>query len=181
MTLTNINKNSIQLNRDAPEWLPIEITEQYNKTDLGYDFCLKLFGQLEAVKREKFPPETMRQWFIEFVRKGWTKKMVQKRYDALLGTKIYGIEKLEFADWVNAVEVFGYDEMNLKVERKINSMIHRGAFLKSHPDIELTEEDKKCLELEIAHELEFKRTNDLLDKKETWKQERKRLIMEKYQ
>lgn len=168
-------------NRETPAWFPIEYQGNYNKTDLEYNpFCLKLFGQLEAAKRERFSPETMRQWFIEFVKRGWTKKMVMTRYNALLAKPIFGVEKLEIADWINAVQVYAEDEVNLKIDNKINNMINRGKYLKSNPDIELTEDDKKCLELELAQDLAFKQINNFFAKRESYKEERRRLWNQKF-
>jgi len=121
----------------------------------------------------------MRQWFIEFVRKGWTKKILQERYDALLDTKIYGIEKLEIADFVNAVNVYSQEEMNIHVQRKVDSLIQRGNYLKDK-DYVLTEEDKKAIELAIANECEMKYKNGFYEARETFSQERRRLFEEKF-
>ena len=179
LTLTSGAKNSIQLNRPCPEWLPVEVTEQYNKTDLTYDFCIKLFFQLEAAKREKFPMETARQWFIEFIRRGWTKAILQKRYNALISTKIYGIEKLDFADWVNAVQVYGEDEINIMLRQRIESKILRGNFLKDKK-VELTEEDKQNIDLAVAQEIEFQKKNEKLIMIDDYRQERRKLFSSKY-
>jgi len=171
--------NSLQLNRPSPEWLPIELTGKYNETDLTYEFCLRLFGQLEAVKREKFPSETMRQWFIEFVRRGWTKLMLMERYKGLLSTKIYGIEKLDIADWINAVEVFALDEVRLMVNRKIETLITRGRFLKDK-EVELTDEDKKAMELAAAKDAEFDFKNRYSEKLNDYREERRKQLSSKY-
>ena len=177
--LTNTKGNSLRLNRPAPEWLPSEITESFNKTDLTYDFCLKVFGQIEAAKREKIPVETMRQWFIEFVRKGWTKKMVKSRYDALLNSKIYGIDKLEMSDWINAVHVYGQDEVKILVQREINRLVQRGNFLKNKK-IELTEEDKQAIDLAEAKQAELKYLNGLYESRQTYQQERREMWEKKF-
>lgn len=175
LTLANGKGNSIQLNREAPEWLPIEITEQYNKTDLTYDFCIQLYGMLEAAKREKIPMETARQWFIEFVRRGWTKAMLIKRYDALLATKIFGIEKLDFSDWVNAVQTFSEDETNLKVGQRVEAMITKGRFLKDKK-VELTEEEKKCVELWAAQDAELRYNREKAEAMEDRRNERREIF-----
>jgi hypothetical protein len=177
--LTNTGKSLIQLNRPAPEWLPIEVNEPYNRTDLTYDFCLRLFGQIEAAKREKIPVETMRQWFIEFIRKGWTKKIVKARYEALLDTKIYGIDKLEMSDWVNAVQVYGHDEINILVQREVERLIARGNYLRNKK-IELSDQDKQAIDLAEAKQAEFKYLNNLYDERETYQQERKRFWEAKF-
>ena len=86
------------------KWLPDYVRQEYIYTDLTYGFCLKLFAQLEAAKREKFPEMTMRIWFVEFIKLGWTKEIVQQKYDLIIRLKIYGVEKLDIADWINVKE-----------------------------------------------------------------------------
>src|SRR3990167_3139741 len=156
LSILENTKENLELRKEkSPTWFPIEELNSWNKTDLTFEYCLKLFAQLEAIKREKFPPETMRQWFIEFIRRGWTKFMLMERYKGLLNTKIYGIEKLDIADWINAVEVYAQDEVNLMVERRVNALIQRGNYLKNKK-IELSEEDKKAVDLAVANEIELK-------------------------
>lgn len=175
MILTSGKKNSIRLNREAPEWLPIEITEQYNQTDITYDFCIQLYGKLEAAKREKIPMETARQWFIEFVRRGWTKAMLIKRYDALLCTKIFGVDKLEISDWINAVETFSADELNIRIKLKIDSMIQRGNYLKEKK-AELTDEEKKCVDLWAAKDAELKYNREKAEAMEDRRNEKREIF-----
>lgn len=81
--------------------------------------------------------------------------MLQKRYEALLSKQIYGVERLDFADWVNAVPVYGLDEVNLMVDRKIESILQRGKFLRNK-EIALTDDDKKFIECSILKEEENK-------------------------
>ena len=152
--------------------------KDYNDSDLTYEFCIKLFASIEALKREKFSQETARQFFIEFIRRGWTKKMLQVRYDALLATKIYGIEKLEIADWINAIPVMAMDEVNLLVKSKVESMIARGNFLKDKK-VELTEAEKQEVDLAVAKEIELGYNAGWYEARETYSAERKRRILGK--
>lgn len=150
-------------NLEIPEWLPPDLFNNFNETDLEFHpFCTELFAKLEAAKRENFPKETMRVWFIEFVRRGWTKKMVLERYNALLTTKIYGVEKLDFADWANVVETFAKDEMQLLVKQQIESMLQRGRYLLANKEkvIQLTDENKKSIDVALAKEIEFELRNE---------------------
>jgi len=178
-TLKNGTANLKLRKEKQPEWLPVQFANDWDKTDLTYPFCVKLFGNLEAMKREKLPRETARIWFIEFVRMGWTKKMLQARYDALRSTKIYGIEKLEIADWINAVPVMAMDEVNLIVNRRIESMIARGRYLKDK-DVKLTEEEKRAVDLAVAKEIEIGYKAGWYEARETYQEERKRRIIERY-
>jgi len=156
----------------CPTWFPAQFNNEWNRTDLTFEFCIKLFGQLEAVKRENLPKETARQWFIEFVRRGWTKKMLMIRYDALLSTKIFGIEKLDFADWVKAVPVMAMDEVNLLVKQKIDALIRRGNYLRNQK-VELTDEEKESVEAAVAMDIAFQYSNSKLDLIDNYKKIRK--------
>ena len=133
---------------------------------------------LKPLKGIEITLQMVEFWFREFIRAGWNKKWFDKQLKAVKQKQLFN--RIDIADWFSADIMYTELDFNIRVEKKINSMLQRGKFLKEHPDIVLTEEDKKCLELEIASELEFKRTNDLLDKKENWKQERKRKILEGY-
>jgi hypothetical protein len=149
-------------------------------TDLTYDpFCTSLFAKLEAAKREEFPKESLRVWFLEFIRRGWTKKMLLERYDALLSTKIFGIQKLEIADFINAVPVYAQDEVNIMVNRKVDDLIQKGNYLKDKEYV-LTEDEKKTIELAVAKECEMKYKNGFYEKRETFAEERRRLFEEKF-
>jgi len=161
----------------CPTWFPVQFNDEWNKTDLTFEFCIKLFAQLEAVKRENFPKETARQWFIEFVRRGWTKKMLQRRYDALMSTKIYGIEKLEMADWVNAIPVMAMDEVNLLVKQRIDTAIANGKFLKDRVlECSYTDEQKEKISLYEADLIKRKFEREQLEANEDWvRQERIRI------
>ena len=98
--LTSTSENSKVCNH--PKWLPDEYVELYYDKDLDYVFCLKQFSRIEATKREKIPATTMRSWFMEFVRLGWTKELVKTKTDILMSVKVYGVDKLEIADWIKA-------------------------------------------------------------------------------
>lgn len=145
----------VKTDKTVPDWFPADSIALYHQTDLTYEFCLGIFAKVEATKRENFAKETMRLWFIEFIKRGWTKAMLQKRYEALLSKQIYGVERLDFADWVNAVPVYGLDEVNLMVDRKIESILQRGKFLRNK-EIALTDGDKKFIECSILKEEENK-------------------------
>ena len=98
--LTSTSENLTVCNH--PKWLPDEYVELYYDKDLDYVFCLKQFSRIEAAKREKIPETTMRSWFIEFIRLGWTKELVKNKTDILMSVKVYGVDKLEIADWIKA-------------------------------------------------------------------------------
>lgn len=166
-----------QLAKAELSWLPLELENKYNSTDLDYEFCLKLFAQLQASKRDNIPAETMRQWFIEFIRKGWTKKIVQKRYDALLCSKMYGA--ITFDNWVNAVEVMSIDEVNRLVKDKIDELIAKGKYLKDK-NYELIEDEKKAVDLAVSKEIELKYNSGMYESIDTYRDERRKFWKQKF-
>ena len=176
-TLTNISekqqRNTLQKNKPRLDWLPVQFEEQYRETDLDYLFCLRLFGQLEAAKRDNIPEVTMRQWFLEFIRLGWTKSMVEKQYRALIKTPKYGA--IDFSEWITSTEVFTRDETNLKVVQQISSMIQRGNFLKDKK-VELNDEDKRCIDLWAAQDAELKYKREKAEAIEDRRNERREIF-----
>lgn len=112
-----------------PEWFPAELAEAYGKTDLAYSFCLPHIANLEAAKRDKIPEETLRVWFMEFIRMGWTKAKFLTRLNALMTWKTYGA--VSITDWTDATEMFTREQMNLEIERIINNKIKEAEMLKA--------------------------------------------------
>lgn len=176
MILQNTKENSkpnnqISLVNKKPklEWLPLDCIKLYNQSDLLYSDCLKIFCELEATTRDSIPETTMRQWFIEFLKAGWTLEIIRNKYNALIRNKRYG--SIDFASWVNAQPVYGYDEVNIIVKNKIDKMIRKGYYLLHNFDklTELTEHDKRCLELAAVKELEFEMINEKLNKSDDYK------------
>lgn len=178
LILANGNQNLTLRTDKAPTWFPVQYERKFHETDLTFEYCIKLYMNIEAGKREKIPQETGRIWFIEFVKRGWTKRMLQTRYEALISTKIFGVEKLDFADWVNAVPVMGMDEVNLLVKQRIDAIIQRGKYLKDK-EVVLTEADKQAVDLVLAKEMELGYYNKKNEALETYQQERKRRILKK--
>jgi hypothetical protein len=133
LTGKNTNGKLIQYvkkSEDLPEWFfshvwhDERIEGMYNETDLTYSFCLKLFMQLEAGKRDSLPQDTVRSWFITFLERGWTKAIVYQRYMAVKSSKKYGAVSID--DWFEAEETFTREEINIHVNRRINDLIKEG-------------------------------------------------------
>jgi hypothetical protein len=91
----------------------------------------------------------------------------------LLDTKIYGVEKIDIADWVNAVQVFSQEECNQIVKNQIQYLIGRGNFLKDK-EIVLSEEDKRAVDLALAKQYEAGYTTNYYSKLDDYKTERRK-------
>ncbi len=177
MTLTSIKKNLPQKEKQKKkpklDWLPGKYQDKYESTDLLYSYCIELFARLEAAKRDNIPETTMRTWFIEFIRMGWTQKMVAKRFNVLLRSPKYGA--IDLSDWVNAVPVYGEDEVMRIVKDKINEIKQRGKYLLEHKEefTVLTTEDIDAIEVALEKELSFALMNEKMKKIDEYKEKRR--------
>lgn len=160
-------------------WLPEKYKQKYESTDLLYSYCVELFSKLEAAKRDDIPETTMRIWFMEFIRLGWTKAMVAKRYDGLLRKPKYGA--IDFSDWVNAVPVYGEDEFLSMVKVRIDQMIHKGKYLIEHKEeiTAISEWEREAIEIAIAKEIEFEIMNEKLKRVDEYKEKRREELRSK--
>lgn len=166
-------QKAISKKKPKLDWLPEKYIAKYESTNLLYSFCVEVFSKVEANMREDIPETTMRSWFIEFIKAGWTKEMVIRRYDGLIRNKKYGT--IDFSSWVNAVPVFGEDEVNVRVRAKIDSLIQRGKYLLENwtKATSLTTEDKEAAELALEQELSFAFKNEKLNKIDEYKEKRR--------
>ncbi len=57
---------------------------------------------MQAAKRDTIPIPTMKVWFVEFVKLGWTKFIFDRQYDALMSSDIIGYA-IKIDHWINAV------------------------------------------------------------------------------
>lgn len=87
------------------DFIPADIEEKYQKSDLDYKYCVAKFSEMAAVKRDKIPIPTMKLWFIEFIKLEWTKYKFDLQYNALLSSDILGYA-IRIDHWINAVKPF---------------------------------------------------------------------------
>ena len=84
------------------DFLLPELEEKYQGSDLEYDYCVIKFSEMQAAKRDTIPIPTMKVWFVEFVKLGWTKFIFDRQYDALIGSDTLGYA-IKIDHWINAV------------------------------------------------------------------------------
>ena len=56
---------------------------------------------MQAAKRDTIPLPTMKVWFTEFIKLGWTKYKFDIQYDALMASDILGYA-IRIDHWINA-------------------------------------------------------------------------------
>ncbi len=85
------------------DFIPADIEEKYQKSDLDYKYCVAKFSEMAAIKRDNIPIPTMKLWFIEFIKLDWNKYKFDLQYDALLSSDILGYA-IRIDHWINAVK-----------------------------------------------------------------------------
>ena len=129
--------------------------------------------------REDIPETTMRSWFIEFIKAGWTKAMVQRRYEGLIRKPKYG--SIDFSNWVNAVPVYAEDEIIILVGQRMDAIIKRGENLIKNKDkiLSLTDEEKRIVEVTLSNELKVIAINEKFRAVDDYKDKRREQLRKK--
>lgn len=154
------------------------LIEFYYKTDLSFTYCYAQCMTLIPLKGIEINLQMVEFWYREFIKAHWTKTIFDKQLKAIKNKTVYN--RIDIADWFETEVMYSEFDLNLELKRRIETMIKQGKFLREHLEIELSENDKKCIELEIEQELEFKRKNGYYSKREDYKEERRRLWNQKF-
>jgi len=129
--------------------------------------------------REDIPETTMRSWFIEFIKAGWTKQIVQRRYKGLIRKPKFG--SIDFSNWVNAVPVYAEDEIMILVGQRMDAIIKKGEqLIKNKVKIlSLTDEEKRIIEVTLSNELKAIMLNERLRAIDDYKDKRRERLRNK--
>lgn len=177
---TNLTKR-IEKNEQIPACVTAgdSLIEFYEKTDLSFIYCYEQCKTLKPLKGIDITLQMVEFWYREFIRAGWNKKWFDKQLKAVKQKQLFN--RIDIADWFEAEIMYNELDFNRMVEKKINNMIQHAKFLKDYPNYELTEEDKKCVELELAQEQIFKSSSDYYANRENYKNERRKQILKQYE
>ncbi|KKP74707.1 MAG: hypothetical protein UR73_C0037G0016 [candidate division WS6 bacterium GW2011_GWF1_35_23] len=130
-----------------------ELTEAYNRTDLEAAYVLFKCKELKVLKDIQLEDQRIFAFYIEFIHMGWTKKIFDQRFEAVKRAKLYGTV-LDFSTWMESEITYNESDFELEVDRRINSLIQKGERL-SRMDIELTDEEKKYVQMAAAKKIEY--------------------------
>lgn len=115
-------------------------------------------------------------WYKEFIRMGWTKAVFDKHLKIIKRTTLYN--RIDLENWLSTEIMYNEDDFNIEVKRKIDAMIQRGNFLKDKK-VELTEEDKKFIELAEVKKIEFELKNKRYELMESAAEQMRREYLDK--
>ena len=87
--------------KSKPDFIPNELTDNYNRSDLEFDYCVMRFVEMQTAKRDTISQETMKVWFREFIKLRWNKYKFDVQFDALMISEISG-HAIRIDNWINA-------------------------------------------------------------------------------
>lgn len=85
---------------------------------------------MEAARQENFALETVRVWYDEMQKRGWTEEFFLHRVRAVMDSKPFGATK--FFEFVDADALYTEEEKNLAVETEIDRRKHEYLALRNH-------------------------------------------------
>lgn len=103
--------------KNIPNFVPADIADKYQKSDLDYKYCVVKFSEMQSAKRDSIPIPTMKLWYIEFIKRDWNKYKFDTQFEALMETDILGYS-IRIDHWLNAVK----DKTNYKAYEPYKSL-----------------------------------------------------------
>lgn len=154
------------------------LLDKYNQTDLELAYVYENCKTLTPLKGIEINLQMVEFWFREFIKAGWTKFIFDRQLKAIKYKKVFA--RIDIADWFETEVMYNEFDFNMALQKRINNMIQRGKWLSEHSSEAITEEEKKSVELALAQEMEFKRTNEKLRMIDDYKTKRRRQWNQKF-
>lgn len=155
------------------------LLELYEKTDLSFTYVYAQCMSLVPLKGIEINLQMVEFWYREFIKAHWNKIIFDKQLKAIKNKIVYG--RIDIANWFETEIMYNEFDFNMELKRRIEKIITRGKYLREHPEIELSEDDKQAIELELAQEFEFKGTVSYYEKRDNYKEERRRAWKQKFE
>lgn len=163
------NKNLIQrsemyMNEKIPAVISqsSELIKLYESTDLRMGYAAIKIKELEPLKMVTISDLTIKAWFVEFIKNGWTKEIFDNRLEAVKRAKLFG-GVIDYQMWIDSEIKYADFEVEILIRQRIQKYISRGHRIKRilEAGVQLSEEEKQYCELANTQELE---NNMLLEK-----------------
>lgn len=152
-----------------------ELQNFYNSTDLEFAYVYDCAKSLKPLKGIDVNLQQVEFWYREFLRMGWTTQIFNKRFETIKRATLYN--RIDLENWLNSDVMYSEEDLNIAVKRKIDSMILRGEYLKDKK-VELSEEDKKFVQLAELKKIEFELKNRRYELMESAAEELRKRYME---
>lgn len=160
-----------------PNFINSELQDYYDATDLEAGYVFDCCKALKPLKGIDVNAQQVEFWYKEFIRMGWNKNMFNKQFDMIKRATLFN--RIDLENWLTTEIMYNEHDFNVAVKRKIEAMIAKGKFLKDKK-VELSEEDKKCIDLAVSQEIEFQKRNEKLNLADDYRQERRKLFSSTY-
>lgn len=112
-----------------------ELEALYFQTDLEFRYVWQNILQIQALRRDKIPDETIWAWFREFLRLGWKQADFDRALQNVKSAKIYGA--IDFRNFLEAEPLYTAAEVELKVRERVNQTIRRGEHILKNAKLEI--------------------------------------------
>ena len=172
----NISQDLKNYTKDEPrpKFINAALESYYKQTDLSLRYVFDCCFVLKPLKGIDVNEQQVQFWYIEFIKMGWKKKDFDKQFEALKRSSLFG--RIDLENWLKTEIMYNEIDLNIKIQERIDSLIQRGKFLKDK-EVELSEEDKKAIDLAVAKEIELGYQNGWYEKRDNYKEERKKRIL----
>jgi len=116
-------------------------------------------------------------WYTEFIKMGWKKKDFDRQLKTVKRATLYN--RIDLENWLSTEIMYNQIDLRLAIDRAVNSLIAKGNYLKDK-EYELTEEDKKAVDLALANEYKFKYENSGWEARDNYQTERRKMWEDKF-
>jgi len=154
-----------------------ELVRFYEQTDLEFTFVYECAKSLKPLKGIDVNLQQVEFWYREFLRMGWKKKDFDKQFEAIKRAALYN--RIDLENWLSTEVMYNEIDFNVGIQRAVDAKIQRGNYLKDKK-AELSEADKKVVDLAMAKEVELKYKTGFYEARESYASERKKIWEKKF-
>jgi hypothetical protein len=94
-----------------------ELLGKYNASEICYNEFLVLMGKLGQFRRDEIPVETIKLWYIEIIRLGWTRDSLIKKINGMKNVKVYA--KLDWTNFMEGEKLYTATEFEAEMKRRV--------------------------------------------------------------
>lgn len=96
----------------------------YNETDLDYAYVALKCEILSRMKMIDLAKENVMEWYSEFLKAKWTKKIFDNQFEAIKLKEVFG--RLDIATWLKSERMYTEPEFRAGIRNEVDKLISRG-------------------------------------------------------